>query len=181
MGQEIWFDYRYLDFESRILECIKDYCVAYSNYCKTMDREVIHSLWKTFDIDNVKKFKYYVFFNVVTSYCDSKMLRYNEFWNEAFEVARVFDADVKSPLFFRKHEFMEQICGRIEKYQTLRLSKLPIFDACNYVGNEVQDAYYQFVCDYICQKNDSELKFRRLVKSGKINKKFLLDKGYISE
>ena len=178
--ENIWFDYRWLDRDDQMLECIKDYAESLKLYCGKMDREIRVSVFSSLDIENIVTFQYYDLFYAVVTYCNKQCFQYSEFWNVAFEIAENIDVDVYSPFFFRNPKFMEIICQKIDKYRTLRLSACCLFEATNYVGHEIQDSYYKFVCDYVLKRSDRDQVFERLVKAGKIARKYLLDKRYVS-
>ena len=180
-----WFDYRILPVDAANIAFIFEFAKALSEYNKQLGfTGWVNPYFKKFDIENYKKWHWTRFLIKLRQYADRNSMRYDDFWELAFEAFNEFKFRKMSINFFLNEDALRCIEEKQKKKKIIKYASSRFFSVEYYSGFEIQDDYYWYLIGRLKNFYGKNWKrqFAEMVGGGVIsvnfykNNKSLLDK-----
>lgn len=171
-----WFDYRTLPVRGADLLFILSWLKVAAHYQAKCGYSRYAGWWiRKLDIKNYKKGKQIPNLIKLRQWADSRGLKYEYFWERAFEAHTNFAFKNSFPNAFLNKTILNYVSSESKKSGIIKYADFEFFKTDNYFGHEFQNDYYSYLIREVKNNygNRAAGVVKELIAEGKMSVKFL--------
>lgn len=184
-----WFDYRPIEPDTATLACAMAHTRKLGTYLQELDCgnfiSARNSLFKGFNLDKIRGWKHFETMERLRWWCDKRLLRYDLFWEYAFETYIQFGLGTRGYGKGRRHRMIflslfrsQALLAHVAQLhqgrsqERIALSDHPYFAASQWRGELLQRDYADYLVNELRRRHGSgfEEKVEILIENGRLHR-----------